>query len=308
MPASPLSAEELFDPQIRADLLKHKDGLIAHTETAYNDIFVSKVKTLLKMSFQWKGWYFYESAVNLVDGDDLPMLYARVVGLAAVYPQDIKRVLVLGLGGGAVPLYLARFLPDATVDSVEVDPGVIEAAKKYFGLRETERFHLIESDGRIYLNRHSEKYDIIVLDAFSGSYIPFHMMTKEFYQLVRDHLAPHGVVAINILPSVKLYDSNVRTLKLVFDNLDFFDSGDPTVDETNVIVFGRSDAASEDQQRQQAAAAQQRYKFHFDLSQLIAARRIPAPKAANGEVFTDDFAPVNVYDALGRRYRRQHEP
>ena len=308
MPASPLSAEELFDPQIRADLLKHKDGLIAHTETAYNDIFVSKVKTLLKMSFQWKGWYFYESAVNLVDGDDLPMLYARVVGLAAVYPQDIKRVLVLGLGGGAVPLYLARSLPDATVDSVEVDPGVIEAAKKYFGLRETERFHLIESDGRIYLNRHSEKYDIIVLDAFSGSYIPFHMMTKEFYQLVRDHLAPHGVVAINILPSVKLYDSNVRTLKLVFDNLDFFDSGDPTVDETNVIVFGRSDAASEDQQRQQAAAAQQRYKFHFDLSQLIAARRIPAPKAANGEVFTDDFAPVNVYDALGRRYRRQHEP
>ncbi len=308
MPASPLSAEELFDPQIRADLLKHKDGLIAHTETAYNDIFVSKVKSLLKMSFQWKGWYFYESAVNLVDGDDLPMLYARVVGLAAVYPQDIKRVLVLGLGGGAVPLYLARFLPDATVDSVEVDPGVIEDAKKYFGLRETERFHLIESDGRIYLNRHSEKYDIIVLDAFSGSYIPFHMMTKEFYQLVRDHLAPHGVVAINILPSVKLYDSNVRTLKLVFDNLDFFDSGDPTVDETNVIVFGRSDAASEDQQRQQAAAAQQRYKFHFDLSQLIAARRIPAPKAANGEVFTDDFAPVNVYDALGRRYRRQHEP
>jgi spermidine synthase len=305
MPASPLSAEELFDAQIRADLLKHKDGLISHTETAYNDIFVGKVQTLLKMSFQWKGWYFYESAVNLADGDDLPMLYARVVGLAAIYPQDVKRVLVLGLGGGAVPLYLARFLPDATVDSVEVDPGVIEAAKKYFGLRETERFHLIEGDGRLYLNRHSEKYDIIVLDAFSGSYIPFHMMTKEFYQLVREHLAPHGVVAINILPSVKLYDSNVRTLKLVFDNLDFFDSGNPTVEETNVIVFGRLDAASEEQQRQQAAAAQQRYKFHFDLSELIAARRIATPKVGTGEVFTDDFAPVNVYDALGRRYRRQ---
>jgi spermidine synthase len=308
MPASPLSAEELFDPQIRADLLKRKDGLIAHVETAYNDVFVGKVQPLLKMSFQWQGWHFYESGVNLVDIDDLPMLYARTVSLAAIYPQDIKRVLVLGLGGGAVPLYLARFLPEATVDSVEVDPGVIAAAKKYFGLRETERFHLIEADGRLYLNRHRETYDIIVLDAFSGSYIPFHMMTKEFYQLVRDHLAPHGVVAINILPSVKLYDSNVRTLKLVFDNLDFFDSGNPTVDETNVIVFGRSDAASEEQQRQQAATAQQRYKFHFDLSQLIATRRISTPKAANGEVFTDDFAPVNVYDALGRRYRRQHEP
>ena len=77
------------------------------------------------------------------------------------------------------------------------------------------------------------------------------------------------------------------------------------MEETNVIVFGRLDAASEEQQRQQAAAAQQHYKFHFDLAQLIAARRIATPKAANGEVFTDDFAPVNVYDALSRRYRRQ---
>ncbi|HMK69357.1 MAG TPA: fused MFS/spermidine synthase [Xanthobacteraceae bacterium] len=305
--ASPRAAEELYDPQIRADLLKRKEGLLAHLETAYNDIFVGKVQTLLKMSFQWNGWHFHESAVNLADIDDLPMLYDRTLSLAAIYPQDIKRVLVLGLGGGAVPLYLARFLPDATVDSVELDPGVIGVANRYFGLRATERFHLIENDGRVYLNRHREPYDIIVVDAFTGSYIPFHMMTKEFYQLVRDRLAPHGVAAFNILPSVKLFGSNVRTLKLVFANLDFFDSGDP-LDERNVIAFGRLDPAGEAQERQQAAAAQQRYKFHFDLSQLVAARRIATPEAATGEVLTDDFAPANVYDAFGRRYRRQREP
>ena len=305
--ASPLTAEELYDPQIRADLLKHKDELIAHLETAYNDIFVGKVRTLLKMSFQWKGWYFHELAVNLADIDDLPMLYDRTVSLAAIYPQqDVKRVLVLGLGGGAIPLYLARFLPDATVDSVELDPGVIGVAKKYFGLRETERFRFIENDGRVYLNCHRERYDIIVVDAFTGSYIPFHMMTKEFYQLVRDRLAPHGVAAVNVLPSVKLFDSNVRTLKLVFDNIDFFDSDDP--DTRNVIAFGQLDPTSEAQEQQQAAAAQQHYKFHFDLSRLLAARRIATPKAATGEVLTDDFAPVNVYDAFGRRYRRQQEP
>jgi spermidine synthase len=307
-PASPLAAEELYDPQVRADLLTHKDGLVAHLETAYNDVFVGKVQSLLKMSFQWKGWYFHESAINLADADDLPMLYSRTVSLAAIYPQEIRHVLVLGLGGGAIPFYLARFLPDATIDSVELDPGVIDAAKKYFGLRETERFHLIAGDGRVYLNRHRDLYDIIVLDAFSGSYIPFHMMTKEFYQLIRVHLAPHGVVAVNIIPSVKLFDSNVRTLRLVFDNLDFFDSGDPTMETRNVIAFGRLDAATEEQEKAQAAAAQQRYKFRFDLSQLMAARRIATPNASQGEVLTDDFAPVNVYDALGRRYRRQQEP
>jgi len=306
--AAPLTAEELYDPQIRADMLKHKDGLIAHLESAYNDIFVGKVQTLLKMSFQWKGWHFQESAVNLADIDDLPMLYGRTVSLAAIYPHEIKRVLVLGLGGGAVPLYLARSLPDATVDSVELDPGVIGAARKYFGLRETERFHLIESDGRVYLNRHREPYDIIVLDAFTGSYIPFHMMTKEFYQLVRERLAPHGVAAVNILPIVKLFDSNVRTLQLAFDHLDFFDASDPAADLTNVIAFGHLDATDEAQEQQQAAAAQERYKFHFDLSQLTVAKRIATPKAPTGEVLTDDFAPVNVYDAFGRRYRRQQEP
>lgn len=305
LPASALAAEELFDPQIRADMLTHKDGLISHQETVYNDIFVGKVQSLLKMSFQWKGWFFHESAVNLVDPDDLPMLYGRTVSLAAIFPQDIKRVLVLGLGGGAIPVYLGRFLPNATIDSVELDPGVIDVAKKYFGLRETDRFHLIENDGRVFLNRHREPYDIIVVDAFTGSYIPFHMMTREFYQLVRDRLAPHGVAAVNILPSEKLFDSNVRTLKLVFDNLDFFDSGDATVDRTNVIVFGRLDPGDEADELQKAAAAQARYKFRFDLSQLIGARRIATPKAPTGEVLTDDFAPVNVYDAYGRRYRRQ---
>jgi spermidine synthase len=141
-------------------------------------------------------------------------------------------------------------------------------------------------------------------DAFTGSYIPFHMMTKEFYQLVRDRLAPHGVAAINIIPSEKLYDSNVRTLKLAFDNLDFFNSGERVLSESNVIVLGRLDPFTEAEALQKAVAAQERYKFRFDVSQLVTARRIAVPKAPTGEVLTDDFAPVDVYDAYGRRYRR----
>jgi spermidine synthase len=235
------------------------------------------------------------------------MLYARVMSIAAIYPQDIKRVLVLGLGAGSIPVYLNRFLPDATIDTVELDPGVIDVAKKYFGLRETNRLHLIESDARVFLNRHTEPYDLIIVDAFTGSYIPFHLMTKEFYQLVRNRLAPHGVAAINILPAEKLFDSNVRTLKLVFDNLDFFNTGERS-SLSNVIVLGRLDAFTEAETLQRAVAAQDRYKFRFDVSQLVTVRRIETPKAPKGEVLTDDFAPANVFDAYGRRYRRQGQP
>jgi hypothetical protein len=135
-PISPVQAEELFDAEIRAAMLKRKSGLIAHVETIYNDIFVGKHESLLTLSFHWKGYYFQESQVNLTDPDDLPMLYSRAMTIAAIYPQDVKRVLILGLGG---PTYLGRFLPDATIDTVELDPGVIDVAKKYFGIRETSK-------------------------------------------------------------------------------------------------------------------------------------------------------------------------
>jgi spermidine synthase len=304
-PVPAAQAEELFDPEIRAGMLKHKDGLITHVETVYNDIFVSKERNVLRMSFHWKGWHFQESEVNLADPDDLPMPYARVMTIAAAYPQEIKRVLMLGLGGGAIPSYFGRFLPDAAIDTVELDPGVIDVAKKYFGIRETSRSRLYESDGRVFLNRHSEPYDLIMVDAFTGSYIPFHMMTKEFYQLVRERLAPQGVAAFNILPGSKLYDSNVRTLKLVFEGLDLYHSGDEAVEDAAVAAIGRRDSSAEGGPlSQRAAAAQERYKFRFDVSKFVAARRIEVPKGPNGEVLTDDFAPANVYDSYGRRYRR----
>jgi spermidine synthase len=300
-------AEEPFDAGIRADMLKKKNGLISHTETVYNDIFVGKYENILKMAFQWKGWYTRQSEANLADPDDLPLLYTRAFTIAAIYPPQIKRVLVLGLGGGSIPIYLHRFLPEATIDVVEIDPGIIAAAKKYFGVRETNRLHLFESDGRVFLNRHREPYDIIMVDVFSGSYIPFHMMTKEFYQLVRNRLNPHGVAALNIWPAEKLFASNVRTMKLAFESLDFFDSGDPTVEATSVIVTAPLDPVNAAETAQRAAAAQEHYRFRFDVTKLAKERRMQPP-AGKGEILTDDYAPANVFDAYGRRYRRETPP
>jgi predicted membrane-bound spermidine synthase len=304
LPGRSVAAEEPFDPAIRAEMLKKKSGLVAHIETVYNDIFVGKYENILKMAFQWKGWYTRQSEANLADPDDLPLLYTRAFSLAAIHPPEIKRVLVLGLGGGSIPVYLHRFIPEAVIDVVEIDPGIIAAAKQYFGVRETSRLHLFESDGRVFLNRHPEPYDVIIVDVFTGSYIPFHMMTKEFYQLVRSRLNPHGVVAINIWPAEKLFASNVRTLKLAFDQLDFFNSGDEAVEATSVIVLAPVDPSSTAETAQKAAAAQARYNFRFDVSRLVQERRMETPNGAKGEVLTDDYAPVNVFDAYGRRYRR----
>jgi predicted membrane-bound spermidine synthase len=307
-PAVSRAQEEPFDAGIRAEMLKKKNGMISHTETVYNDIFVVKKDNLLKMGFQFKGWYTRQSEANLADPDDLPLLYTSTFSIAAIYPPEIKRVLVLGLGGGSIPIYLHRFIPEATIDVVEIDPGIIATAKKFFGVRETSRLHLIESDGRVFLNRHREPYDIIMVDVFTGSYIPFHMMTKEFYQLVRSRLTPHGVAAMNVWPAEKLFVSNVRTLKLAFETLDFFNSGDPAVEAQSVIVTAPLDPVTPAEAAQRAAAAQEHYRFPFDVSKLMEERRMQPPTGAKGEILTDDYAPANVFDTYGRRYHRDSQP
>jgi spermidine synthase len=299
-------ADQPFDQTIRIEMLKRKDGLLVHNETVYNDIFVRKEGDYLVMSFQWKGFHFTESEVNLKDPDDLPMLYARAITIATAYPKELKRILILGLGGGQITGYFGRFLPDAHIDSVELDPGVIDAAKQYFGMLDTPQSRLIANDGRVFLTRNSEPYDLIIADAFTGSYIPFHLMTKEFYKLLRDRLKPSGAVAFNIYPGTKLYDANIATMADVFGKVDLYNSGERKGEEEVIAIVGLDHPANNEDLMRRAAAVQGKYKFKFDITKLIPERRIPVPKSAEkGEVLTDDFAPVNLYDSYGRRYRKR---
>ncbi len=137
-------------------MLKRPDGRIAHVESEYNDIYVTKRRGELTMSFQLKGWDYTESVTNLRDPDDLVLRYAQVMTIATIYPGELKKILMLGLGGGSISTYLGRFMPEVAIDTVEIDRRVIEVAKTYFGLRETERVRYLDGDGRVFLNRNKE--------------------------------------------------------------------------------------------------------------------------------------------------------
>jgi len=96
----------------------------------------ARTQDVLALTFQWKGWHFQSRRSTW----PTPMI-CRCCMPARRPLRDLsaglKRVLVLGLGGGVISTYLGRFLPDATIDTVELDPGVIDVAKKIFGVRET---------------------------------------------------------------------------------------------------------------------------------------------------------------------------
>ena len=294
-------SESLVDDAIRADMLKRPNGRLAHIETEYNDIFITKRQDHLVMSFQVKGWDYTESVTNLSDPDDLPLRYAQVMTIATIYPEQPRRILMLGLGGGSISGYLGRFMPEAAITTVEIDPGVITAAKTYFGLRETERMRYRAGDGRVFLNRSNELYDLILLDAYRGGYVPFHLLTREFYTLVKQRLAPGGAAAFNVHDGSKLYTSTVKTLGDVFPALDLYPTG-----AGEVIAVATAAPLAKETLQSRAAAAQERHGFRFPLPRILA-RRMDQPRAqaADGDVITDDFAPADVYDVMGKDPRRR---
>ena len=281
---------------MRAEILKRKDGRLAHVESEYNDIYISKRRNQLIMTFQLKGWDYTESVTNLEDPDDLPLPYSQVMTAASLlYPAEVKRILMIGLGGGSISTYYGRAMPDVHIDTVELDQRVIDVAKQYFALRETPRLRYIAADGRVFLNRSKDQYDLILLDAYRGGYVPFHLLTREFYTLVKSRLTPGGAVAFNVHDGTKLYHSTVRTLGEVFPTVDLYPSGMGEVIATLSAdpKFDRSVLAT------RAAALQERYKFRYPLPEVIK-RRIANPQreAKGGALITDDFAPVNLYDTI----------
>lgn len=294
-------AEDLIDPAIRAAMLKRADGQIAHLETEYNDIFISKRRNELTLAFQLKGYDYTESVANLTDPDDLPVRYTQVMTVGVVYPPAIKKVLMIGLGGGSISSYLGRFMPDVTIDTIEIDPGVINAAKTYFGMKETARVRYLEGDGRVFLNRHKASYDLILVDAFQGGYVPFHLLTKEFYTLLKQRLAPAGAVAFNVHDGTKLYASTLLTLRAVFPGVHLYPSGQGEV--TTVVT--NEPAPDEQVLAARAKALQDRLGFRFPLPALLARRNDRPSTTQTGELLTDDFAPVNVYDTMGERRKKK---
>lgn len=292
-------AQGLVDEESRAALLKQADGQVAHIETEYNDIFITKRRHELTMSFQLKGWNYTESVTNLRDPDDLPVHYTRSMTTALVYPPEVKRILMIGLGGGSISTYLGRAMPDVTIDTIEIDPAVIASAKKYFGIRESESVRYVAGDGRVVLKRNPQLYDLILVDAFHGGYVPFHLLTREFYELIKQRLAPNGAAAFNVHDGTKLYVSTVKTLQAAFSGVNLHPTG---VGEVIAVVTAQPPDTEALAAR--AVALQQRYKFRYPLPQLLV-RRTGHPSLDQAELLTDDFAPVDLYDTIGRGQRKR---
>ena len=283
--------------------------LVESRESLYNNIYVYRTGNYLAMTFGYNRSIYTESVYNTLDDRDLPVTYTRFMTESLAYAKNLHSILEIGFGGGRTSWYLHRFLPDVSVTSVELDPAVAELARKYFGVRDEPNFQLINRDGRLFLQESKDQYDVILIDAYRGPFVPFHLLTKEFYELVKSHLAPGGVVAQNVEPTTMLFDAAVKTIHSVFPQQDFY------LAEGNVVTVAYDGPPLAPEALEDLAGTRQNaLHLRYDLVQMLAQRRRLPPENVGGtidpnaKVLTDDFAPVEALKAIENHNRKWPDP
>jgi spermidine synthase len=161
--------------------------------------------------------------VSTKDPTQLVYPYERLYGdvVDAKYKQRDQRLQAFAIGGGTFtfPRWLERY-HHGTTRVAEIDPEVTQVNRDEFGLRDTPAIKITTGDARPVLRDRpkGERYDLVLGDAFGDIAIPYHLVTREFNELVKSHLKPDGMYLVNIVDGV-YYDflrSYITTLMKTF--------------------------------------------------------------------------------------------
>jgi len=196
---------------------------IHHTQTPYQELEVVDADGVRTLYLDGQP----NSAMYLDGRQEYVFGYTPYFHLPFLLEDDIKDVLFVGGGGFSGPKRFLAEYETISVDVVEIDPQVIDAAQQYFNLTEDPRLETHIMDGREYLDTTNRTYDLIILDAYKKDKVPFHLTTQEFFQLVHDRLDQDGIVLSNLIatpsgPGSEFFRAEYRTIDAVFQHVQAF--------------------------------------------------------------------------------------
>lgn len=270
--------------------------IVYNKKSLYRNILVSDEGDRICMTFRLQSGQVHalQSCMFKADHDKLVFEYAQAVMAGLLVVPKPKRILVLGLGGGSIPRVYRALYPNVPLDVVEIDEAVVQVAAQWFDFKAGGNVKVHLKDGRQFVKQagvFGQSYDLILLDAFNGDYIPEHMMSKEFLQECQRILAPNGVLIANTFSSSRLYESESATYAAVFGafiNLKREDG--------NRIILARKGAALTVAQLRAmvptVAPFLTRYGVNFE--KVLADAKTKPDWLAKSRVLTDDWNPANV--------------
>ena len=280
---------------------------VLHEErSVYTRIIVEDSNRLRCLKFTLKREDSTQTCINLNYPKRMVFSYTQMSMASLLLNPNPASVLIVGLGGGTLPMALRDLLPEALIDTVEIDEAVVRVAKEYFGYQEDEYNRAIIQDARVYGKRSALRgltYDLIILDAFNGEYIPEHLMTVEFLEEMRALLSDDGVLVANTFASSRLYDFESATYAAVFGNFLNF-RGSSTGNRVILVPQAklpadRRDALDTQTLRARAAALQDGLNpYGVPITKyagtLAALSKKKPDWDADTRPLTDQFSPANV--------------
>lgn len=236
-----------------------------------------------------------QSSIKVGDPSYLHFDYLKLVLAGFVLAEAPRRVLIVGLGGGALPVFLRRHYPLLQIDVAEIDPEVLTAATLYFGFRQDDLLKAHVGDGRSFIeNTPAGRYDLIILDAFGSTEVPAHLATAEFLQAVRRALAPSGVAVSNLWKSGynRKYDAMLRTYQEVFAAVEVVE----TSRDVNTVLFAlpRVSSLSRAEFVARARKLSIEKNYRFNLGMLVDNGYLGAPLKRPGVPVLRDADPVKA--------------
>jgi spermidine synthase len=237
-----------------------------------------------------------QSCITLAEPERLMFEYTHMMLGALLLEPEPHDILVIGLGGGSLPRALARLLPQAQIDLVEIDPAVVRVAADYFSFHADERLHIFTEDGRSFVRRTARgprRYDLIMLDAYDHQYIPEHLLTEQFLREVRSLMRPGAVLAANTFSSSRLYDNESVTYTKVFGEFYNLRRG-------NRVILTRLGGLPElATLRINALRYASAFKpLGFAPAELIALCSRQVDWKVGARLLTDQYSPANLLNAL----------
>lgn len=215
------------------------DARVIHSESSlYQNILVTQNGALRCMQFTIRKDQRNQSCIDSSHPQRLVFVYTRMMLAALLLNPSPTRILIVGLGGGTLPTSLAQLFPDAYIDVVELDPAVLKVARAYFDFEPSANMRVFEQDARVWVKRAAAmptRYDLIMLDAFNGEYIPEHLMTREYLLETRELLVDGGVLASNTFAISQLYHNESVTYAEVFGT--YYNLRSP--DSANRVIIAR---------------------------------------------------------------------
>ena len=243
---------------------------------------------------------FGVQSIHIKSGELTGMYYDYA--MAAPYMSGIKEkaaegkdaeILILGMGTGTYATQVLKYFDNVNVEGVEIDDKITDLAHKYFEL--PEKAKVTTYDGRAYLAAVDKKYDVIMVDAYQDITIPFQMSSTEFFNMVKEHLAPGGVMVVNMNMYSDDNEATINryladTISSVFDNV-------VTVkvpNSTNKELFATDNA--EFMERFAENSKLEGDEKLREMMELVNTNCVPYN--AGNNIMTDDKAPVEL---LGMR-------